>query len=219
MVSVPLPGAPAVFHGVSCGWLTLRVLLPVWLQLAGLPLQWPFVVGLAVSWYTTWFSTLCQRSFSLRCVPLAGSVPFWLQFAGLLLRWSLVVGLEVSLVRRLVLYLVPCSSSGACGLRSLPCSGFPWGFLTFLSPGACPSAPLVASVGQQPFPSFIFASPAPAGLRGFTGFCTLCLSTPVEVVSALWVPVSSPCLLSLPLGWVYFWHAVATASVSCEVAV
>ena len=43
---------------------------------------------------------------------------------------SLVVGLEVSVVRRLVLYLVPCSSSGACGLRGLPCNRFPWGFLT-----------------------------------------------------------------------------------------
>ena len=123
---------------------TLSGFRNLWLQLAGLPLQWTFVVGLAVSWYTTWFSTFCQRSFPLHCLPFAGSAPFWLQFAGLLLRWSLVVGLEVSLVRRLVLYLVPCSSSGACGLRGLPCSRFPWGFLTFLSPGACPSASLVA---------------------------------------------------------------------------
>ena len=30
------------------------------------------------------------------------------------------VGFAVSLVRRLVFYLVPCSSSGACGLRRLP---------------------------------------------------------------------------------------------------
>ena len=35
-------------------------------------LQWTFVVvGLAVSWYTTWFSTLCLRS-----LPLAGSATF-----------------------------------------------------------------------------------------------------------------------------------------------
>ena len=33
-------------------------------------------MGLAVSWYTTWFSTLCQRSFPFRCFPLAGSAPF-----------------------------------------------------------------------------------------------------------------------------------------------
>ena len=47
--------------------------------------------------------------------------PFWLQFAGLLLWWCLVVGLEVSLLRHLVFYHVPCSSSGAC-------SRFPWEF-------------------------------------------------------------------------------------------
>ena len=49
------------------------------------------------------------------------------------------------------------------------------------------------------------------------GFCTLCQGAPVEVVSALWVTVSSPCLLSLTLGWVSFWTAVSTVSVSCEV--
>ena len=37
------------------------------------------------------------------------------------------VGFAVSLVRRLVFYLVPCSSSGACGLRSLPCRRLPLG--------------------------------------------------------------------------------------------
>ena len=32
------------------------------------------------------------------------------------------------LMRHMVFYHVPCSSSGACRLRSLPCSRFPWGF-------------------------------------------------------------------------------------------
>ena len=71
MASVPLPGAPAVFRGVSCSWLPLAGSASIWLQLAGLLLQWTFIVGLAVSWYTTWFSTLCQRS-----LPLAGSATF-----------------------------------------------------------------------------------------------------------------------------------------------
>ena len=54
----------------------LRVPHPFWLLLAVLLLQWTFVVGLAVSWYTTWFSTLCQRSFLCRSFPLAGSATF-----------------------------------------------------------------------------------------------------------------------------------------------
>ena len=51
--------------------------------------------------------------------------PFWLQLAGLLLQWRLVVGLAVSLGHHLVFYLVPCSSSGACGLHSFPCRSLP----------------------------------------------------------------------------------------------
>ena len=80
MASVPLPGAPAVFRGVSCRWL-----------------------------------------------PLGVPQPFWLQLAGLLLQWRLVVGLAVSLVHYLVFSLVPCSSSGACGLRNCPCRSLPLG--------------------------------------------------------------------------------------------
>ena len=51
------------FHTHSC------------LRLAGLLLQWTFMGGLAVSWCTTSFSTLCRRSFPFRCLPLAGSAP------------------------------------------------------------------------------------------------------------------------------------------------
>ena len=61
-------------------------------------------------------------------LPLSAAYPFWLQFAGLLPRWCLVVGLEVSLLHHLVFYHVSCSSSGACSLRCLPCSRFPWEF-------------------------------------------------------------------------------------------
>ena len=76
VASVPLPGAPAVFRGVSCSWLPLAGSATFWLLLAGLILQWTFVVGLAVSWYTTWFSTLCLLSFPCRSLPLAGSATF-----------------------------------------------------------------------------------------------------------------------------------------------
>ena len=74
------------------------------------------------------FSAACTAAGYLSRVPQ----PFWLQLAGLLLQWSLFVGLAVSLVHHLVFYLVPCSSSGTCGLRSFPLEGF----LPFLSPGA-----------------------------------------------------------------------------------
>ena len=44
---------------------------------------------------------------------------------------AMFVGFAVSLVHRLVFYLVPCSSSGACGLRSLPCRRLPLGISAF----------------------------------------------------------------------------------------
>ena len=57
--------AVATLHGF-CTWLT--------------QVGWPtpavdVFVGLVGSWYPTWFSTLCQRSFPFHCFPLAGSAP------------------------------------------------------------------------------------------------------------------------------------------------
>ena len=102
-------------------------------------------------------------------------------------------------------------------------------------PAACAAYPAAGSLGDfqvtgcmsfcfpgdvgwaSALPFFFCASPAPAGLQGFAGFCTLCLGAPVGVGSALWTTVSSPCWLSLTLGWVSFWTAVSTVAVSCEV--
>ena len=107
-------------------------------------------VGLVGSWYSTWFSTLCQRGFPFHCFPLAGSAPspfcclpfagaapFRLQFAGLLLRWCLVVRLEGCLLRHLVFCHVQCSSSGACSFPSCRLlRGFQvTGCLSFCFPG------------------------------------------------------------------------------------
>ena len=126
MAAVPFPGAPEVFRSVSCSWLPFLGSAPIWLRLAGLLLQWTFIVGLAVSWYTTWFSTLCQRSFPFRCFPLAGSATFLAP-----VRWSTpavepccwVGGV---LLHHLVFYLVPAQlplqlltlSAGVCNLFS-----------------------------------------------------------------------------------------------------
>ena len=135
----------------------LRFSAPSCLRLADLLLRWPFSVGLAVSWYTSWFSALCQRSSPFRCFPIGVlhpwrvRQPFWLQFAGLLLRWCLVVGLEGYLLRHLVFSYVPCSSSGPAACVAFPAAGY---LGVFRSPGVCPSASLVTLVGLQPFPSF-----------------------------------------------------------------
>ena len=44
---------------------------------------------------------------------------------------AMFVGFAVSLMCCLVFYLVPCSSSGACGLRCLPCRRLPLGVSAF----------------------------------------------------------------------------------------
>ena len=95
----------------------------------------------AVSWYTTWFSTLCQRSFPFHCLPLAGSATFLAPVC-----WSTPV-------------VEPCCWVGGvldASLGFLPCAvlfllGLPLAQLTlqqvplgiFRSPDVCPSASLV----------------------------------------------------------------------------
>ena len=102
-------------------------------------------------------------------------------------------------------------------------------------PAACAAYPAAGSLGDfqvtgcrsfcfpgdvgwaSALPFFFCASPAPNGLQGLAGFCTLCQGAPVGVVSALWSTVSSPCWLSLTLGWGSFWTAASPVSVGCEV--
>ena len=216
MASVPLPRAPAVFCGVSCRWLPFGVPQPFWLQLSGLLLQRTLVVGLVVSWYTTWFSTLCQHSFPCLNLPLAGSATFLAPVS-----WPTPA-------------VEPCCWIGGvfgASLGSLPCAvlflrGLQFAQLTLPQVPLgifclfCNRVPVLLPWwrrGRLPFPSFFCDSPAPEGWQGFAGFCTLCQGAPVGIVSALWATVYSPCLLSLTLGWVSFWPAVSTASVSCEV--
>ena len=178
-------------------------------------------MGLAVSWYTSWFSTLCQRSF-----PLAGSAPFLAP-----VRWS-TPAVEPCFwvggvwLHHLVFYLVPAQLPlSRCGNLSgssfLVCSYggallLGWGCLccvTWFSamcralppgPAACAAFPAAGSLGNfqvtgclyfcfpgdvgwaSALPFFFCASPAPTGLQGLAGFCTLCQGAPVGMVSALW---------------------------------
>ena len=91
-------------------------------------------MGLAVSWYTSWFSSLCQRSFPFRCFPLAGSAPF------------------LAPVRRSTPAVEPCYWVGVSGyttwFSTLCQHSFPFcclplaGAATFLAP-VCWSTPMV----------------------------------------------------------------------------
>ena len=108
---------------------------------SGLLLQWTFIVGLAVSCYTIWFSTLCHRSFPFRCLPLAGSATFlapvcWSTPAVEPCCW--VGGVFVA-----SLGFLPCAVLFLRGLQlaQLTLLQVPLGI--FRSPGVCPSASLV----------------------------------------------------------------------------
>ena len=130
-----------------------------------------------------------------------------------------------------------CGGALLLGWRCLCCVTWFSTMCCALPPGpaACAAYPVAGSLGDfqvtgclsfcfpgdvglaSALPFFFCASPAPTGMQGLAGFCTLCQGAPVRVVSALWPTVSSPCWLSLTLGWVSFWTAVSPVSVGCEV--
>ena len=122
-------------------------------------------MGLVGSWYSTWFSTFCQRGFPFHCFPLAGSAPspfllLTLRGCGTLSGSSLRVyscGGALWLGWRGIC----CVTWFSPMCRALPqgpaaCAAFPAaGYLgVFRSLGVCPSVSLVTLVGHQPFPSF-----------------------------------------------------------------
>ena len=135
------------------------------------------------------------------------------------------------------LLVYSCGGALLLGWRCLYCVTWFSTMCRTLPPGpaACVAYPAAGSLGDfqvtgclsfcfpgdvgwaSALPFFFCASPAPIGLQGLAGFCTLCQGAPVGVVSALWLTVSSPCWLSLTLGWVSFWTAVSPVSVGCEV--
>ena len=135
------------------------------------------------------------------------------------------------------LLVVYCGGALLLGWRCLCCVTWFSTMCRALPPGpaACAAYPATGSLGDfqvtgclsfcfpgdvgwaSALPFFFCASPAPTGLQGLAGFCTLCQGASVGVVYALWTTVSSPCWLSLTLGWVSFWTAVSPVSVGCEV--
>ena len=196
------PGAPAVFRGVSCsgcpsrvlhltdsGWMAYSCsgrfcgvggvlvhhlvfyLVPARLPLPLLPLSEFCPLPLLL---LTLRGCGTLSGSSLRVYSCGGAL--WLGWRGICCAF--------------VFYHVPCSSSGACSLCSFPSCRLPWGFqvtgcLSFCFPG---------DVGwASALPFFFCASPAPTGLQGLAGFCTLCQGAPVAVVSAIGLKVRSPC--------------------------
>ena len=150
-------------------------------------------------------------------------------------------------MRRLVFYLVPCSSSGACGLRCLSCRRLPLGVSAF-SDTVCLPYGCAAGVGWAATLPLCYQCFSCTGwLAGVHGVlhpvsgsshrgCNCSLYDSVVVLltllasRALFVVQSSPpavlyfcggcavpCLLSHALGWVHFWPAVSTAPVRCKV--
>ena len=117
--------------------------------------------------------------------------PFWLQLPVLLLRWSLVVGLACLWCVTWFSTLCHALPPGTAVCAAYSAAGCPWGFSDFSVPGCltycCPGG--VGWAATLPLFFFFCASPAPAGLQGFAGFCTLCQGAPIGVVSALWATV------------------------------
>ena len=135
-LSALYPGAPAVFHCMSCSWLPFSGSTPCWLRLAALLLRWTDVLIPHLVFY------LVPVQLPLPLLPLWGFAP--LAVASTCLSpvcWSAPgVGLEGSLLRHLV--FSPCAMLflRACNLRCLPCCRLPWGFsgtgcLSFSFPG------------------------------------------------------------------------------------
>ena len=129
--------------GFRCGphhWLSLRVCVgPFWGGGAVSSFSPPARRGVGYCCASYWCcfcaSSCCACRFPRRVLPqvtlkglsnLSGSSCLSCSCGG-----ALFVGFAVSLVRSLVFYLVPCSSSGACGLRCLPCRWLPLGVSAF----------------------------------------------------------------------------------------
>ena len=163
-----------------------------WLTQVGWPTPAVDVfVGLVGSWYSTWFSTLCQRGFPSHCFPLTGSAPS--PFAGAAPFQAPVCGSTSAVgpcgwvggVFAASLGLLPCAVLflRACSLSSFPSCRLPWGFqvtgcLYFCFPG---------DVGwASALPFFFCASPAPLACRGWLGYAPC-----VRVLQLQW------CLLGL----------------------
>ena len=187
-------------------------------------------MGLAVSWYTSWFSTLCQCSFPFRCFPLMGSAHFlatvcWstptvepCYWVGGVWLHHLVFYLVPAQLPLLLLTLSGCGNLSGSSLLVYSCGGallLGWGCLCWVAwfstmcralpqgPAACAAFPAAGFLGNfqvtgclsfcfpddvgwaSALPFFFYASPAPTGLQGFAGFCTLCQGAPVGLVSAL----------------------------------
>ena len=161
-----------------------------WLTQVGWPTPAVDVfVGLVGSWYSTWFSTLCQRGFPFHCFPLAGSAPSpfcCLPFAGAAPFQAPVCGLWLGWrgICCITWFSPMCRAlpQGPAACAAFPAAGHLGGFqvtgcLPFCFPG---------DVGwASALPFFFCASPAPLACRGWLGY--------------------APCVRVLQLRWCLLW--------------
>ena len=121
-------------------------------------------------------------------------------------------------MRRLVLYLVPCSSSGACSLCSLPCFRFPWGFFAFSVTGCLPFC-FPGGIGWvSALPSLLFSVLLLLRLacRGSLGSAPCVRVLQLELCLLFGRQCHHPACFPLP--WMgQLWTAVSPVSVSFEV--
>ena len=133
-----LPCASAASPSAASPYWVLHLF---WLHFAGLLLRWSLVVGLAVSGYTTWFSTLCQCSSPFCCLPVAVAATFLAPVC-----WStpaVVPCCWVGGVFAASLGFLPCSVLFLRDLRLAQPSRLQVPLGIFRSPGICLSASLV----------------------------------------------------------------------------
>ena len=96
---------------------------------------------------------------------------------------------------------LPCAVLFLRGLRfaQLPLPQLTLGAFSAFSVTGCLTYCFSGGVGwAATLPLYFCDSPAPAGLQGFAGFCSLCQGAPVRFVSALWAIVYDPACFPLP---------------------
>ena len=126
------------------------------------------------------------RGVSCHRLPFGGSATFLASCLSCSCSGALLLGLRcLGCVAWFSTWCRALPPGPAVGAAS-PAAGYPWGLLPFLT-AVCLTYCCAGGVGWVATLPFCYsASPAPSGLQGFPGFCTLCQGAPIGVVTTLW---------------------------------